>query len=1203
PPPPKSATAGQLYTYQVTATDADNDPLTFDLPIHPVGMAIDPTSGIIVWTPRASQAGAVTVVVRVRDGRGGTALQSTTITVPLVEPPSITSLPTIPAALNHAWTYQVAASDPSGNPLLYSLDPDSLARGLHINTTTGLITWTPGTAGDYAVSVTATDGNGLSATQNFTLPVVSADAPPSIISKPSGPVIQNSTWTYQVVAQDPDDATSSLTYSINPEATQAGMHIDSMGKLTWTPTMLGSFSAVITVTDPHGATGWQHITVPVQQAPSTDSPATITSTPAGPAMIDRAWQYLVQASDPDGQAVTLSVLHFKDSTGATITPAAGDYSVTYPAAGQMLIQWTPRDPNTYATPPQFPVHFDVSALDSNVPGNGQGQTQSFDLSVLGNAPPIILRAPAQAGAAVGVGSTFSFDVIDYNADPLTFQLVDVNGQPVSATFSPPSLAAASRNPNAPNTVNFTYTPTASGTQELRLRVSDGQATVEQPIKLIVQSAGAQQPTASLTARSVIAAGETFTAQVVASDPQNQPLTYSLQFFPGDSSKPVPTGMTIDPQSGLITWTPTTAQITADPSKPYKYDVIVSDGAHSVTLGPVSLTVVARLVNNPPVIVSDPTGTRASGDRPLIYDAKAVDPDNDPLTWTLVSGPATSRIDPNTGEFVWQPAASEFGQYEVARIQVSDPFGATAQQDIHLKAETSYVPVNSPPRIDSTPPLPGNGGETYTYFVHAVDPDGERVTFTREDYAGTPGDGTAGLTIVPVDANTAQVQWANPPAGNSRDFVIRATDERGASGTQRVLLTIGSGSGPGGAVDTPPTITSTPSYSVPAGTTYSYQAVANDPDGPPTYSVGVWVFDNTAADGHGAAVNWLSINGTSGALTGSTTTPGVYLIEVKATQNGVSAIQRYKLTVTNPNGSNSPPTIQPPAGPISAAVGQKLSYQVQASDADGDPLAYWLIDALGNPATNVNGLTVGATGLVTWTVPAGATDRGFKVRVIDSHGNYAEQSYAIHIIADQPPTISMTATTLTPAVGSTMGFVVVASDDVGLTDLHVTLTTSWAGTITLPVSASGLATYTVPAGAAGQPFTATATAVDTAGHSVTTAAQTITAPAADTSAPVVSVSNMGGDGVITQATDVDGRVYDPDNNLVYYALTATPADGGGAGAVILIKSGVFNGTTLISGVGSSSADALITTINPLALADGNYSFNLLAEDITGKTASV
>src|SRR5205807_8426300 len=80
--PVTSATVGQPYSYDVDATDPDvGDTLTFSLTTAPAGMTIDPTTGLIQWTPTAAQSGDHAVVVRVQDAAGLLATQSFTLTV------------------------------------------------------------------------------------------------------------------------------------------------------------------------------------------------------------------------------------------------------------------------------------------------------------------------------------------------------------------------------------------------------------------------------------------------------------------------------------------------------------------------------------------------------------------------------------------------------------------------------------------------------------------------------------------------------------------------------------------------------------------------------------------------------------------------------------------------------------------------------------------------------------------------------------------------------------------------------------------------------------------------------------------------------------------------------------------------------------------------------------------------------------------
>ena len=81
PAPVPAASEGQPFIYDVNATDDVGDTLTYELTQAPSGMSIDPSSGVIEWTPAATQIPAAAVTVQVSDGKGGVATLSFTINV------------------------------------------------------------------------------------------------------------------------------------------------------------------------------------------------------------------------------------------------------------------------------------------------------------------------------------------------------------------------------------------------------------------------------------------------------------------------------------------------------------------------------------------------------------------------------------------------------------------------------------------------------------------------------------------------------------------------------------------------------------------------------------------------------------------------------------------------------------------------------------------------------------------------------------------------------------------------------------------------------------------------------------------------------------------------------------------------------------------------------------------------------------------
>ncbi|MBL8339841.1 MAG: tandem-95 repeat protein [Rubrivivax sp.] len=86
--PVTGATVGAAYSYRVTATDANGDPLSYSLTQAPAGMTINATGGQITWTPTSTQTGSHAVTARVADPGGLAATQSFTVTVATSASPS-----------------------------------------------------------------------------------------------------------------------------------------------------------------------------------------------------------------------------------------------------------------------------------------------------------------------------------------------------------------------------------------------------------------------------------------------------------------------------------------------------------------------------------------------------------------------------------------------------------------------------------------------------------------------------------------------------------------------------------------------------------------------------------------------------------------------------------------------------------------------------------------------------------------------------------------------------------------------------------------------------------------------------------------------------------------------------------------------------------------------------------------------------------
>ena len=77
---------GKVWTYQVKATDPDNDPLTYSLKSGPAGMTINSSTGLIQWNVPPDFTGKAAAGVSVSDGHGGEAIYHFNVNMK-VEPP------------------------------------------------------------------------------------------------------------------------------------------------------------------------------------------------------------------------------------------------------------------------------------------------------------------------------------------------------------------------------------------------------------------------------------------------------------------------------------------------------------------------------------------------------------------------------------------------------------------------------------------------------------------------------------------------------------------------------------------------------------------------------------------------------------------------------------------------------------------------------------------------------------------------------------------------------------------------------------------------------------------------------------------------------------------------------------------------------------------------------------------------------------
>src|SRR5262249_28718961 len=131
-------------------------------------------------------------------------------------------------------------------------------------------------------------------------------------------------------------------------------------------------------------------------------------------------------------------------------------------------------------------------------------------------------------------------------------------------------------------------------------------------------------------------------------------------------------------------------------------------------------------------------------------------------------------------------------------------------------------------------------------------------------------------------------------------------------------------------------------------------------------------------------------------------------------------------------ANRPPAID--STPVqSATAGLVYRSDVRAGDPDGNALAYRLSTA---PA----GMTIDALGRITWaTAAADVGTHPVTVVVTDLFGASATQSFDLTVSGDtQAPNVFLNVSTSPAELGSRVTIFVSATDNVGVTDLVLTV---------------------------------------------------------------------------------------------------------------------------------------------------------------------
>jgi hypothetical protein len=459
--------------------------------------------------------------------------------------------------------------------------------------------------------------------------------------------------------------------------------------------------------------------------------------------------------------------------------------------------------------------------------------------------------------------------------------------------------------NLPSWANFSVengtlsgTPTDSDvgeTNDITITVSDGRDTRSiGPFKMRINPRNQPPvvntpPTISGTPAPTVLATQPYLFEPQAVDAEGDKLTFSISNRPSWAS--------FSSATGALSGTPSIANAAT-----YSNIVIsVSDGRATASL-PAFVIQVQGPENNAPTISGSP-GTSVQVSQAYSFAAKASDPDQDPLTFSISNKPTWASFSSKTGVLSGTPSTSSVGNYANIVISVSDGRASASLAPFAINVQSGS---NHAPTITGSPATTATVGAAYSFQPSATDSDKDTLAYTIQNKPSWASfnSATGALTGTPTSTGT----YSN--------IVISVSDGKASASLAAFAIAVGS------STNRAPTLSGSPPSNVSAGTAYAFQPSASDADGDKlTFSV-----QNKPS--------WATFSTTTGALSGLPTTSnvGAYANIVISVSDGKTSVSlpAFTLNVIQAGSGTAalswqPPTQNTDGSTLSNLSGFKVSY--------------------------------------------------------------------------------------------------------------------------------------------------------------------------------------------------------------------------------------------------------------------------------------
>ncbi|WP_421546572.1 putative Ig domain-containing protein [Pseudomonas sp. QD4] len=925
----------------------------------PPGLTLSPSphSATTTLSGSPTAAGTYTFAISLNDGLNQAGVATYTLVVTSSATPTLTSV--APSSGSTAGATSVTLTGTNFTGATAVTFGGAAATGFTVNNATTITATTPAHAAG-AVSVTVTTASGSATlTNGYTY------VPAPTVGPVSATVAANSSANPITLALSGGAATSVAVAS----AASHGSATASGTSITYTPTagFSGSDSFTYTATNASGTSTAATVTITVSPPTLTITPTTLPNGTQG-----SAYSQTVSASGgtaPYTYAISAGSL----PAGLSLNTGTGVLSGTPSASGTFNLTVTATDAN--------------SATGS----------RAYSLLINGLAPPV-------AGAVSAIVAANS------SANPITLNLSGGTATSVAVA------SAASHGTATTSGTSITYTPTAgySGTDSFTYTATNAGGTSTAATVTITVS----PPTLTITPTTLPNGTQgTAYSQTVSASGGTAPYTYAI------SAGSLPAGLSLNTGTGVLSGTPSASgtfnlTLTATDANSVTgsraYSLLINGLAPPVA-GAVSAIVAASSSNNPitlnlsggaatsvAVASAASHGTATASGTSITYTPTAGYSGADSFTYTATNSGGTSS--PATVTVTVSAPTLAVGPSILNAMTANSAYSITLSASSGTAPYTFAITGGSLPTgltlntstgvISGTPTANG----AYNFTVTAT--DANSATGSRS-YSGTVGSGPPVTSTVSatVAANSSanpitlsisggaasSVAVASAPSHGSATASgtsITYTPTAGYSGADSFTYTATNGSGTSSAANvlitvTAPTINVSPSTlgAMTINTAFSSSLSATGGTAPYTYAL-------TA----GSLPTGLSLNTTTGIISGTPTAAGSYNFTVTATDaNGATGARAYSVAIS------APTLVLTPASLGAGTTGSPYSATFSTSGGTA-PYTYSVTGSL--PA----GMTLNTSSGVLSGTPTASGSYNLTITATDANAANTSKAYTLTIAA-------------------------------------------------------------------------------------------------------------------------------------------------------------------------------------------------------------